>query len=229
MELVPHQRNRHNKEPEPSKPQRKLLYLEINQLLVPCVSCQRKFAEDRIENHQSVCRLSREVPRIPYNSYQHRVQGTDLEYFTLLGRPQERKYRAAEDAANLNWRKRHEEFIQNLRKMRQIKTYLARDDELFDQPPPQPVYIELFDIASVPQQQNPHCRMTQQRRCHNNNARRLPLPSAEYRELYNRYSGESSQYHSNRSSQQESEFSDAEPATPKSGTADYRKYNKQMK
>ena len=52
--------------------------------LVPCGICERKFAEDRLAKHTTICeKNAKKQPRKAFNVQKQRVQGTDISYNEL--------------------------------------------------------------------------------------------------------------------------------------------------
>lgn len=49
--------------------------------LVPCKVCNRRFTENRLAKHISICQKTQKPSRRVYDSSQHRAKGTDLEEF----------------------------------------------------------------------------------------------------------------------------------------------------
>ncbi|KAK3563778.1 hypothetical protein QTP86_034501 [Hemibagrus guttatus] len=81
--------------------------------LVRCEVCNRKFKEDRLEKHISICQKTQKPKRQVYNSSQYRAKGTELEEFMKTnGRSK------APERKKSNWRQKHEGFVRNIRQAR---------------------------------------------------------------------------------------------------------------
>ncbi|KAG7328488.1 hypothetical protein KOW79_008432 [Hemibagrus wyckioides] len=81
--------------------------------LVRCEVCNRKFREDRLEKHISICQKTQKPKRQVFNSSQYRAKGTELEEFMKTNgqsKTPERK--------KSNWRQKHEAFVRNIRQAR---------------------------------------------------------------------------------------------------------------
>ncbi|KAJ2942086.1 hypothetical protein O0L34_g11003 [Tuta absoluta] len=118
----------------------------------PCSVCGRRFAPDRLERHQEICRKAANKKRKPFDALKHRLAGTEAE--ALI--PKLRKQGAASNTKlskpiNGNWRQKHEEFINAIRAAKQVQSYLKAGGKLSDLPPPPP--SENPDYV-----QCPHCK-----------------------------------------------------------------------
>ncbi|KAJ8724133.1 hypothetical protein PYW07_008113 [Mythimna separata] len=106
-----------------------------------CTVCGRRFAPDRIDKHQEICRKAHAKKRKPFDALKHRLAGTEAEPFisklrkapaaqasnTKVGKP-----------LNSNWRQKHEEFISAIRAAKQVQAHLSAGGKLSDLPPPPP-------------------------------------------------------------------------------------------
>lgn len=54
--------------------------------LVPCKTCNRSFAPDRIQAHAEICVKTARKKRKPFDVAKQRVKGTELEQFARKGR-----------------------------------------------------------------------------------------------------------------------------------------------
>lgn len=50
-----------------------------NLKLAPCKFCNRKFADNRLEEHERICARIQKKPRKPYDARRHRLSGTIAE------------------------------------------------------------------------------------------------------------------------------------------------------
>lgn len=57
----------------------------VNDNLVGCKFCQRRFATDRLEKHEEICGRTLKKKRKVYDAVKHRVQGTEAECYTKKG------------------------------------------------------------------------------------------------------------------------------------------------
>ncbi|KAJ8713827.1 hypothetical protein PYW08_007447 [Mythimna loreyi] len=106
-----------------------------------CAVCGRRFAPDRIDKHQEICRKAHAKKRKPFDALKHRLAGTEAEPFIS----KLRKAPAAQASntkvskpLNNNWRQKHEEFISAIRAAKQVQAHLSAGGKLSDLPPPPP-------------------------------------------------------------------------------------------
>ncbi|XP_049817086.1 zinc finger C2HC domain-containing protein 1C isoform X2 [Aethina tumida] len=102
--------------------------------LAECKVCHRKFAEDRLAIHESICLKSSQSKRKKYDATKHRLQGTELEQY---GR-KATKPKPMKPASKKDWRRTHEEFIAAIRSAKMTQQHLAKGGKLSDLPPPPP-------------------------------------------------------------------------------------------
>lgn len=51
-----------------------------------CKFCGRRFASDRLGTHESICGKTAQKKRKIYDATKHRVQGTEMEQYTVKGK-----------------------------------------------------------------------------------------------------------------------------------------------
>ncbi|XP_033216748.1 trichohyalin-like isoform X1 [Belonocnema kinseyi] len=110
---------------------------DCNDSLVPCRICARRFASDRISLHEQICAKAGQKKRKQFDAMKFRVQGTELEPFVknAIKKPEPK---SKKPVVKSNWRKTHEEFINNIRAAKQVQAHLAAGGKLSDLPPPPP-------------------------------------------------------------------------------------------
>ncbi|XP_060069041.1 zinc finger C2HC domain-containing protein 1C-like [Ylistrum balloti] len=111
---------------------------------VKCSNCGRKFNADRINKHREFCGNITKKRKV-LDGTKMRVQGTEMEKY--IGKNGAPKRRAASKG---NWRKQHEEFVNNIRYARKIAQVQKEGGSLSNLPPPPPA--ENADYI-----QCPHC------------------------------------------------------------------------
>ncbi|KAK7103459.1 zinc finger C2HC domain-containing protein 1C-like isoform X2 [Littorina saxatilis] len=116
--------------------------------LVPCKVCGRKFADDRVQKHQSACKIASK-PRKVYDPTKMRTEGTDMaKYISKGAHKKEPKSKKKAD-----WRRQHEEFINNIRYAKKVTEMEKQGMDLKDLPPPPPSHNP--DLVACP-----HCNRT---------------------------------------------------------------------
>lgn len=106
----------------------------------PCAICGRRFATDRLDKHQEICKKSHSKKRKPFDALKHRLAGTEAEPFIskLRKAPASKASTTKVKSSNNNWRQKHEEFIQAIRAAKQVQAHLNAGGKLSDLPPPPP-------------------------------------------------------------------------------------------
>uniref|UniRef100_A0A1B6KCJ1 C2HC/C3H-type domain-containing protein n=1 Tax=Graphocephala atropunctata TaxID=36148 RepID=A0A1B6KCJ1_9HEMI len=115
--------------------------------LVACKTCGRNFATDRIQAHNEICAKTSRKKRKPFDPSKQRIKGTELEQYSVKKRPTQ----PPPSLAKSNWRKKHDEFIANIRAAKEAQAHLARGGKLSDLPPPPP--MDTSDLIPCP-----HCK-----------------------------------------------------------------------
>eukprot|EP00668_Euglena_longa_P012127 GGOE01014554.1.p1 GENE.GGOE01014554.1~~GGOE01014554.1.p1 ORF type:complete len:751 (-),score=111.63 GGOE01014554.1:432-2684(-) len=115
----------------------------VHVTLVQCSNCGRRFAEQRLAQHEEVCQRMKK--RKPYNMSKHRAEGTALEEV-----PISRSTANTEVTTKTNWREKHEALKRAMKASREVTACLAKGGKLSDLPPPPPA--ENPDYV-----QCPHC------------------------------------------------------------------------
>ncbi|XP_046659050.1 zinc finger C2HC domain-containing protein 1C-like isoform X1 [Homalodisca vitripennis] len=115
--------------------------------LVACKTCDRSFAPDRIQAHTEICAKTSRKKRKPFDPSKQRIKGTELEQYSVRKRPSQ----PPPSLAKSNWRKKHEEFISNIRAAKQAQAHVAKGGKLSDLPPPPP--MDTSDLIPCP-----HCK-----------------------------------------------------------------------
>ncbi|XP_026725769.1 serine/arginine repetitive matrix protein 1 isoform X1 [Trichoplusia ni] len=106
-----------------------------------CAVCGRRFAADRIDKHQDICRKAHAKKRKPFDALKHRLAGTEAEPFiSKLRKNPTTPGSSTKVNKNLNgnWRQKHEEFIQAIRAAKQVQAHINAGGKLSDLPPPPP-------------------------------------------------------------------------------------------
>jgi len=98
-----------------------------------CKVCGRKFAEERLKLHESICKKTKSKKRKEFDITKHRLpEGHSVPKTTNRPKP------SRPEPPKRDWRKAHEEFISNIRAAREAKAILAKGGKLSDLPPPPP-------------------------------------------------------------------------------------------
>ncbi|XP_075982798.1 uncharacterized protein LOC142981029 [Anticarsia gemmatalis] len=106
---------------------------------VPCAICGRRFAADRLDKHQDICKKAHAKKRKPFDALKHRLAGTEAEPFIhKLRKPTNNPSTTKVKPLNNNWRQKHEEFISAIRAAKQVQAHLNAGGKLSDLPPPPP-------------------------------------------------------------------------------------------
>ncbi|KAK6639712.1 hypothetical protein RUM43_007987 [Polyplax serrata] len=105
--------------------------------LVDCRICGRHFAADRVAKHEEVCQKSSKK-RKPFDALQQRVKGTEVEKYVRKSSKTLRSQPEQVAKPQSNWRKKHEEFIRNIRAAKEVSVHLKNGGKLSDLPPPPP-------------------------------------------------------------------------------------------
>lgn len=114
--------------------------------LVQCQICGRKFAADRLEKHQKICKKATTKKRKVFDTSKHRNQGTDNEKYAEIAKNQ-----TSSKPKKTNWRIHHNNFIQSIKAAKTMEAHIASGGKLSDLPPPPPT--ENPDYV-----QCPHCQ-----------------------------------------------------------------------
>lgn len=124
--------------------------------LQECSHCGRRFASDRINTHEDVCARTTKKQRKPFDSFKHRITGTEIEQYAGPKKGKSKLAAARKPVTNQigaskkNWRRTHEEFIAAIRSAKMAQAHLAKGGKLSDLPPP--------PVSSNPDYvQCPHC------------------------------------------------------------------------
>ncbi|CAF4067093.1 unnamed protein product, partial [Adineta steineri] len=108
--------------------------------LYPCSLCNRKFASDRIQQHEAACRKAQKQRRV-FDSTKQRIEGTEAASFFRKGKGAKgRNEPAKPQIPKSNWRQKHEDFIRAIRYAKQASSYEQAGGRLRDLPPPPPSY-----------------------------------------------------------------------------------------
>jgi len=99
--------------------------------LTQCKICSRSFAEDRIKVHTEICNKTKKKKRKIFDATKARVEGTEAAQF-------QNQTKAVKTKPRSNWRKKREEFIQNLRAAKEAQKFIAKGGNVRDLPPPPP-------------------------------------------------------------------------------------------
>ncbi|XP_076464301.1 uncharacterized protein LOC143296318 [Babylonia areolata] len=116
---------------------------------VPCKVCGRKFADDRIQKHQAACKNAHKK-RQTFDPTQMRTDGTDMAKYIQKGthlKEQPKKKKA-------DWRRKHQEFISNIRYAKEVQQMEKQGLSAKDLPPPPPSQVNP-DLVPCP-----HCGRT---------------------------------------------------------------------
>ncbi|XP_039282755.1 zinc finger C2HC domain-containing protein 1C [Nilaparvata lugens] len=116
--------------------------------LVACDNCGRNFAPDRIDAHRNICLKTSKKKRKPFDPTKQRLKGTGAESYLKKGKTATPPQVTAKKS---NWRKKHEEFINNIRAAKVAQAHLAAGGKISDLPPPPP--SDTSDYV-----QCPHCK-----------------------------------------------------------------------
>jgi len=107
--------------------------------LEPCRFCGRNFAPDILKRHESICIRATLPKRKPFDSYQQRVEGTDLKQFNSTPSMKARSpQKVPSQPQRNNWRQQHEQFMKVLANARETKRAMATGGPL---PPPLPAAV----------------------------------------------------------------------------------------
>jgi len=133
---------------------------------MPCSRCGRKFAPDRIEKHESVCKgaiptlrkgegaISKQYIKPMVEQELKSARSSYSSYFDdLYGYSSARSTSGQASSQHKghnqcgNWRSKHEEFIRAIREAKQVQHYLKQGGDIRDLPPPtisepDPSYIQ---------------------------------------------------------------------------------------
>merc|ERR1719189_2319894 len=101
-----------------------------------CKNCGRNFADDRIEKHEEICLKTAAKKRKVFDMTKARVKGTDAAKY-VRGSAHLKNIEAKEQEKS-DWRKKREEFINNLRAAKEVQRHLANGGSIKDFPPPPP-------------------------------------------------------------------------------------------
>lgn len=106
--------------------------------LVSCKHCGRNFADDRIEKHEEIClkTAQKAKKRKVFDMTKARVKGTDAAKYVKSST--HLKNMEAKEQKKSDWRKKREEFINNLRAAKEVQKHLANGGSIKDLPPPPP-------------------------------------------------------------------------------------------
>ncbi|RZF38286.1 hypothetical protein LSTR_LSTR009009 [Laodelphax striatellus] len=115
--------------------------------LVGCDNCGRNFAPDRIDAHRNICLKTSKKKRKPFDPTKQRLKGTGAESYLKKGKTATPPQVTAKKS---NWRKKHEEFINNIRAAKVAQAHVAAGGKISDLPPPPP--SDTSDYV-----QCPHC------------------------------------------------------------------------
>ncbi|CAF1146054.1 unnamed protein product [Adineta steineri] len=119
--------------------------------LYPCSICNRKFASERIQQHEDACKIANKQRRT-FDSTKQRIQGTEAAAFFrkggkgAKGRPEP----ARPQPPKSNWRQKHQDFIQAIRYAKQATSHEKAGGRISDLPPP-PISVNPDYV------QCPHC------------------------------------------------------------------------
>ncbi|KAL1110221.1 hypothetical protein AAG570_008298 [Ranatra chinensis] len=113
---------------------------------VACPICGRYFNNERIQMHENICKKTTTKKRKVFDPVKHRLEGTEAESY--MRKPKQPT--KAKVAPKADWRKKHEEFISNIRAAKIAQAHLAKGGKLSDLPPPPP--MDTSDYI-----QCPHC------------------------------------------------------------------------
>nr|CAD7574313.1 unnamed protein product [Timema californicum] len=114
--------------------------------LVECQVCSRRFATDRIKQHEEICARTSQKKRKVFDPVKARVKGTEAEaYIRKIKSSQPQK-----DTKKADWRRKHEDFIATIRAAKQAQAHIAAGGKVSDLPPPPP--SDYSDYV-----QCPHC------------------------------------------------------------------------
>nr|XP_008190673.1 PREDICTED: uncharacterized protein LOC661951 isoform X2 [Tribolium castaneum] len=102
-----------------------------------CRFCNRRFAADRLQVHESICGKTAKKKRKIYDATKHRVEGTELEQYVRRGKNLSSKA-SNRQAPRKDWRRTHEEFINAIRAAKMAQAHVAKGGKLADLPPPPP-------------------------------------------------------------------------------------------
>ncbi|KAL8611177.1 hypothetical protein ACOMHN_064467 [Nucella lapillus] len=117
--------------------------------LVSCKECGRKFADDRIEKHQSACKNAHKK-RKAFDPTQMRTDGTEMAQYIRRGTHK----KEPKTKKKANWRQEHQEFIANIRYAKQLQQMEQQGVAPKDLPPPPPTKAR-EDMVPCP-----HCGRT---------------------------------------------------------------------
>ncbi|XP_063921154.1 zinc finger C2HC domain-containing protein 1C-like isoform X2 [Zophobas morio] len=101
-----------------------------------CRYCNRRFAADRLEVHESICGKTAKKKRKTYDATKHRLEGTELEQYVRRGKTVSNK--PSKQPPKKDWRRTHEEFINAIRAAKMAQAHVAKGGKLSDLPPPPP-------------------------------------------------------------------------------------------
>ncbi|XP_049877588.1 uncharacterized protein LOC126374867 isoform X2 [Pectinophora gossypiella] len=117
----------------------------------PCAVCGRRFAPDRLQKHQDICKKANNKKRKPFDALKHRLAGTEAENFKgteaepFINKLRKQAHTTGTASStkvnkplNNNWRQKHNEFIQAIRAAKQVQAHINAGGKLSDLPPPPP-------------------------------------------------------------------------------------------
>lgn len=117
--------------------------------LVPCKLCERNFAEDRIAKHTEACKIAHKK-RKTFDPTKMRTEGTEMAKYVSKGMHKKDPPKTKKKA---DWRRQHEEFINNIRYAKKV-TYMEEQG------------MDTRDLTPPPVSRNPdlvpcpHCGRT---------------------------------------------------------------------
>lgn len=120
---------------------------------VPCAYCGRRFASDRLEKHEEICRRTSSKKTKVFDSAAHRLQGTEAAQFAR--RPS--KEPKIEKTVNgvPKYKLEHEKLVASMRAARKLQAYeKAKEEGRAVGPPPE---IPKYEIENDDRIECPHC------------------------------------------------------------------------
>lgn len=101
--------------------------------MAQCPVCERSFAEDRLQKHIAVCEKTASKERKVFDATKQRLAGSGAEKY--IGQP---KRRDVSNRPKKDWRKQHEEFINNIRYAKRVTELEKTGGDLSSLTPPPP-------------------------------------------------------------------------------------------